>query len=401
MNFDHLIEITRLLVSHQKEKENLKGETFNIFSILGMESNENKTHSAFLSSLLDPNGTHKKGNIFLIHFLNTIKAEKCQIDLDEKSVIVKTEHFIGARDDIDKMGGRIDIFLHDNFGKMLLIENKIYAIDQFAQIERYCKYNKENNKVFYLNLKGDPPSINSKGNLVVDKDYYIISYKKHILEWLHQCFKDAVDIPILRETIKQYIILIKKLTLTMNNEEEKELFDVILNNYEEASILSANLNKAVNSLGEPIRQKVLQKLQEKFNDKYDFRFAGSFNGRDHTMIIIAIKGKEDRKLLFGLQSFGNETNEPIQGIFIGIYLWGAIYKDEYKSLGKRDHNLWVEVQPIEDYEGFKVSFNNNRTLKKLHSDPVFQGRFIDHIVTKVKQYLDEHHQLVSSLLQNS
>lgn len=45
-----------------------KGELFNTFSILKMETAENKTHSNFIAELLNPKGSHLKGSIFLERF---------------------------------------------------------------------------------------------------------------------------------------------------------------------------------------------------------------------------------------------------------------------------------------------------------------------------------------------
>ena len=80
--------------------------------------------------------------------------------------------------------------------------------------------------------------------------------------------KEAVDIPILRETIKQYILLIKKLTLTMNTAEEKELFDVILRHHEESSIIAANYYQAMSSLLENFRQNLFEQLNRKLDDRF-------------------------------------------------------------------------------------------------------------------------------------
>jgi len=53
---DKLQDVKKLLsnvadkVERSKEISRLKGENFNVFSILGFETKENKTHSRFLTS---------------------------------------------------------------------------------------------------------------------------------------------------------------------------------------------------------------------------------------------------------------------------------------------------------------------------------------------------------------
>jgi hypothetical protein len=47
----HLFQSIKLIIESYKEKEKLRGEHFNVFSILGVEHKENSTHSAFLSEI--------------------------------------------------------------------------------------------------------------------------------------------------------------------------------------------------------------------------------------------------------------------------------------------------------------------------------------------------------------
>ena len=43
----------------------LTGENFNVFEILGLNTCEVRTHSAFIAELLDPSGVHGQGDTFL------------------------------------------------------------------------------------------------------------------------------------------------------------------------------------------------------------------------------------------------------------------------------------------------------------------------------------------------
>ena len=49
----NLMRFSAEQVVKAEEISRLKGENFNIFSILGLESAENKTHSAFIAELLN------------------------------------------------------------------------------------------------------------------------------------------------------------------------------------------------------------------------------------------------------------------------------------------------------------------------------------------------------------
>jgi hypothetical protein len=236
-----LLTSTGRITSHQEEIKRLKGETFNVFSILGMESKENATHSAFLGELLNPKGSHLFGAIFLEEFLSVIK-HKAEFDIATASLIL--EKHVGSRDDELRTGGRIDIYLKDSKGKSISIENKIYAGDQFAQIERYVNHNESNNTVYYLTLNGEEASEGSRGELKDGEDYYCISYESTIVRWLEKCHKEAAEQPILRESIKQYEILIKKLTNQLTDSKmEKEMVDLIRKNYHEAKVIEGNVWK--------------------------------------------------------------------------------------------------------------------------------------------------------------
>lgn len=240
------IQLTSLLANahritaHQDEIKMLRGEHFNIFSVLNMEHKENATHSAFLAELLNPQGSHKMGDVFLNYFLKTIEYPG---KLDFNTASVRVEKHIGTRNDQDKTGGRVDIFITDKSEFSIAIENKIYAGDQIAQVERYANFNKDKNTVYYLTLKGEEPSDASKGKLSSGQlDYYCISYSVTIVQWLGQCLKETVEQPILRETIRQYIHLIKKLTNQLSdNIMANEVDDLIKKNYQAAKIIADNI----------------------------------------------------------------------------------------------------------------------------------------------------------------
>lgn len=240
-NIENLLKTINLLVDENEKLKREKGENFNIFSVLNMESKENATHSAFLGELLDPRGSHMLGNLFLELFLNTI-GHKQVVQFDLGSARLKLEKYIGKRDDTTKEGGRIDIYLYDKKGNTISIENKIYASDQPHQIERYANHNKKHNTVYYLTLKGDTPSEVSVGELENEKDYHCISYRSTILLWLTSCLKEATKQPLLSASIEQYMLLIKKLTNQLSNSKmDAKIYQLISDNYDAAKDIESNL----------------------------------------------------------------------------------------------------------------------------------------------------------------
>lgn len=393
----HIVQLlsnTKRIIAHHRETEKLKGETFNIFSILGMEHYENNTHSALLGELLNPKGSHLKGSVFLQLFFDLLDIT--HIDIESAELIL--EYSVGTRDDENKQGGRIDIFIKDKNHCALAIENKIYAGDQYAQIERYCNYKKENYKVLYLTLDGSEPSIESKGELISGKDFYLLSYKEDILKWLKLCMKEATDTPILRETIKQYILLIKKLTLTMDNQAEKELMDIMFQYYEEASFITNNFNKARQSIAEEIRQLVYESLSEKISNIYDLEM-GNPTTSTYSQIWFYLKEFSQSNLYFGLESFSG-TGWHNGDLFIGVFNNGATKSKFGEQAGNSNTNKWwVDQHLIKEMGQVKINFSNADTLRRLHTDVQFKKEFTEHIVMQVIEYLNWKTPLLISFLQ--
>ena len=211
------------------------GERFNVFEIIGLTSNETRTHSAFIGELLNPNALHGEGSKFLELFLEEIKFN----GLDTNSARVEIEKHIGPIPKDYEYGGRVDLFITDNKNNSLLIENKIYAGDQHKQLYRYYKHCKETKKsnftIIYLNLNGTPPSSHSiEGSdykLESGKDFKVMSYKKNIIDWLNKCSLSISDKPIVKEAINHYITLIKNLTgQSITKNMENEISTLLLNN---------------------------------------------------------------------------------------------------------------------------------------------------------------------------
>src|SRR4051794_5041144 len=67
------------------DKMGLLLKTPNIFQILNISRTEIR-HSNFLAWLLDPNGTHGLGRLFLIKFLRDIAASERASEIDELEI---------------------------------------------------------------------------------------------------------------------------------------------------------------------------------------------------------------------------------------------------------------------------------------------------------------------------
>ena len=202
-----VLELLRFADAHRRHTEALAratGEQFNIFKLLGIGHSEVRTHSPILGDLLNPQGSHGQGDAFICLFVNLMGIA----NFDTASARLELEYHIGKV--TDKSGGRIDIVILDGGGNAIFIENKIYAGDQENQLRRYRQRNAQAH-LFYLTLHGSLPGGFTQESLK-GINATCISYATHIRDWLAACLKEAASLPHVRETISQYLNLIRELT---------------------------------------------------------------------------------------------------------------------------------------------------------------------------------------------
>jgi hypothetical protein len=425
----NLLSHVQLIVENEKEKSKLKGEDFNIFLITKKTSNEQFTHSAFIAELLNPKGSHHLGDVFLKEFIKIINkrvnesigessetnkkieeifkeynsddlyktkvykekriGEVKRFKLDSEGKKSETELECGEAE-----GGFIDILLELN-GFNISIENKVYAEFQPRQIERYANENKEKNIVFLLTLLGDDTD---EKCVTINKDYFCISYYKEIDEWLKKCYSFSKEYPILRESIKQYQLLIQKLSGKMKY--SKKLQKIILNNIDAADNLNKNFNGALNKIKDDFRNSVFKALDDKlFSEKLILKLEkwGKIEDRK-TRVFIKNAKENDAKVYFGIESFsGNE-------LFFGIYVLGGGGKiaDEIRKIAKEtkkaqaicsNDNWW----PIKEYvftgppqDKAKLNLGDTAKLKKLHTDEVYKENVINEITENVIAFIEKY-----------
>lgn len=237
------------VIQMQFETLSKANETFNIFSVLHKDHDERRLHSRFIAALLNPVGSHKMKDNFLTLFLNTIGLTE---PFFNNTIVYPQES--------DKSeNNNIDILIIDKKSKnAIIIENKIFAGDSNnetgGQLERYYnhvmtveKIPSKNIHIFYLTLDGHEASEESLGGekLELSKKYHCLSYKVHILEWLNLCLEKTATTPFLRESILQYITLIKKMTNDTSIEERlaiKNLIAKSTENMNSAKLLVENFN---------------------------------------------------------------------------------------------------------------------------------------------------------------
>ena len=210
------------------EEKKSRGESFNIFSICGVNHYE-VTHSAIIAEFLNPLGSHGQKETFVKAFVESLNLQ--DFDFLLNGVEVTTEMVI--------RNGRIDIVISNGNKQAIIIENKIYAADQWQQLKRYDEYAKtkytNGYKILYLTLNGDDPNDVESRKV----KYITISYKHHIIDWLLKCKHLAIDKPLIRETLNQYIQHIKNLTNTidMENNEKNSIIELLIKYPQETAMI--------------------------------------------------------------------------------------------------------------------------------------------------------------------
>ena len=187
----------------------IKKADYNVFDVLGVSRKE-VIMCRFLADLLNPDGAHGYGILFLKTFLEEVLKIREVNDGLLTHTSVFTEYVI---DD----ARRIDIVIH-NKDKFIPIEVKICAEDQKSQCYDYYEFASlydNNAKVVYLTCFGKEPSVFSRkqtnGNLILSLDKIkCISWSDDIFEWLSRRIKDVNG--QMKEMLMQYMDVIIDIT---------------------------------------------------------------------------------------------------------------------------------------------------------------------------------------------
>lgn len=280
LNLESLFQAIKPIVDenqNQRREKEFKGEFFNIFSILNMERDEVHTHSAFLAELLNPKGSHGLKDKFLKSFIESISLVNTDISkLNTQTAIVKNEVYIGQKDVENEAGGDIDILISfSNPQYVIIIENKIDAGDQEAQLARYYNYAKQFGNsftLFYLTKDGHEPSEWSTGTETIKHYWRCISYQEEIFKWLSKCLEISINFALVNSCIKQYKNLILKITgQEINESMNKKILEKMLEHNSEMLAIWENWDKWTLAIAENVIRDVAADTDckcEGYNDKY-------------------------------------------------------------------------------------------------------------------------------------
>lgn len=366
-----LQEVQPILQKSKAEKKECeaKGEYFNVFENLHFTRPEEHLHTPFLRMLLDKDANHGVGKGFLEAFLKMVKKElklDFQYDINSSHIEYK-DKYIGevkiSEKDGESTGGEIDIFLYDEKGHAIIIENKFDrygnpAQDQPRQLERYHNFGKKEYKdkfiLIYLTPSGREASEDSTGPNKIT--YYPMSYdlsdnKPNILSWLAECLNISKGCPRIHEVIKQYITFIKDTRHIMEENYQKELLNLLLS--------KDNLDVTLRILRD--EQMIKEKIRRDFCDQlvklageYGLELREQYDGNivtwncDYGWMIFVGKKRHQSQVGFVVGNF-SRPNSKKGGMLYGL----SIINGDYSNLEELKHKFKIESgNPDDEYPKF-------------------------------------------------
>lgn len=246
------------------------GEDYSVLET-AIKGNEEMMHSSVIASLLDTRGSHGQKCRFLELFLGCL-PERFK-SFDASGARTACERYIGQK--TEDSGGRVDICIENSSGKMIVIENKIFAGDQEHQILRYVEFlrgrplNRDGVEfpVLYLTPDGHSPSDDStqtdRMQCRCGEDYVCISYRDVIVPWLDKCINEMQEKPHLKEHLTTYRDIIKKKVLGMDR--KKDIINIIEStekNIKAAREISGQLDEIKNDAVTTFWRTIKKNLEE-------------------------------------------------------------------------------------------------------------------------------------------
>jgi hypothetical protein len=166
------------------------------FNLIGIFSPDENKISDIIVNILEPNGKHGQGNIFLLKFLETVRNEVNNEFIDlEATGLSKVRIY---REYVTDKGRRIDIVIELPNDFIIGIENKPWAGEQNKQLEDYSEFlrsiSKEKFLLIYLSgYERIALSIDKalKEKLRREGKFLETNYRRFLVPWLEKCYKEC------------------------------------------------------------------------------------------------------------------------------------------------------------------------------------------------------------------
>ena len=198
-------KLSNLISDPDFEKLELWLKIPNIFSVLNASRAEIR-HSYFLGWILNPNGTHGMGDLFLRKFLQDILADKKVADYSQ----FDADSFDLRNVEIHREWNNIDILVL--FSQIaVVIENKIDSQDHSDQLKRYRQTLKENfphhyGIFVYLTPYGSEPKDIESAKVYVNYSYEKIS---SLLNRILDIYRDSLSSRVV-QYLQDYLTVLRR-----------------------------------------------------------------------------------------------------------------------------------------------------------------------------------------------
>ena len=370
---EQLLQNAQIILQKDKaeKKENeARGEYFNVFENLHFTRPEEHLHTPILRMLLDKNANHGVGDRFLKAFIDMVVRKlnpNFQYDVTSSNIEYKDKYIgeIKISEDGKSTGGEIDIFINDDKGHAIIIENKFDrygnpAQEQRRQLERYYNYGKEHYEdnfiLIYLTPSGQSASEYSTGPNKIA--YHTLSYdpsdkKPNIISWLNKCLEISKHCPRIHEVIKQYITYIMNTRQIMEDKYQKELLELLLAPKNIDATLSILCN--VQNIKQKIRRDFCDQLVS-LAGEYGLELREHYNDslvtwdEDYGWMIFSGKNKHQSQVGFVVGNYSRK-NKDYSGMLYGLSIINGDYSniEELKNVFKIE-STDSDEQPLFRYE---------------------------------------------------
>lgn len=319
----------------------------NIFKLLKIESKEN-FHSRFIAEVLKHDKKAKE--LFIFHLNKAI--EKCNSSKPKIYINHSDYKILNEKTLKGNKENRVDIFLHDHPSlNRIIIENKIYAGDQPNQLSRYHSYLiKEQEKpycgtLFYLTLEGKDATNYSKKKLRKNENYFLISYKREIKNWLDEILinKEVVLDAKMKVFVEDYKQIINDLIKPWHDLESSFDKDESMKSDAQKSYLELRFWEYLeNRIFENFRDKVPE-ISDKRLYNYVKISKGENEKKEKTRdygIILKLELKDKRGVFIGVSKEGNNKHK----IFINNVVFDDLNKD---WIVNKENNIYTQYRTDE------------------------------------------------------
>lgn len=399
-DWEGLIDTYGDLLADRSAKKEQGLNDFNLLGSVLSANDEVRLHTRFLYALLNPNGKHYRGARFLELFLNYIGRPRW-LDLDSESLVVRKEYRPSGQ------GEQVDLYISDGT-RIILIENKLNALDQPGQVKRYLKAvgadsgeRSEDTLFIYLSKGRDRPSRNAlaypevqKKNIPPDPEplhlfaekylgtgegtpwalYQNLSYRsqpegRSIHAWLEACIdeiRDLEDAENMVGAIEDYRNVVRHATreYVSNVESLKEHLEKRGDDgfafHEKAIELAEELRKAhFEWLHDAMTVKVPDLFRSAVNDGLLMQ-VGQKNAEELIPYLDNGNKAKAEKFVYDRNSnFFSKSGDSNRGVFFIVK--GGLFKDEalimlfygktFLHVGcvfRNDNNVNDQVEPLSD-----------------------------------------------------